>query len=89
MAEHRSPKPVVAGSRPVSPARILGGEMFNIGKFIGQVRTEMEKVAWPSRQELISSTTVVILTTVILGIFIGICDVVISRVINLLIGGVF
>ncbi len=63
--------------------------MIKIGKFIGQVKTEMKKVAWPSRAELISSTIVVITATIILGIFIGICDLVLSRVINLLIGGVF
>ena len=63
--------------------------MIKIGKFIGQVKTEMKKVAWPSRAELISSTIVVITSTIILGVFIGICDLVLSRVINLLIGGVF
>ena len=89
MAEHRSPKPVVAGSRPVSPAIIRRKKMLQIGKFLGQVKTEMGKVAWPSKDELISSTVVVIVTTILLGIFIGVCDLVLSRGINLLIGGVF
>jgi len=60
--------------------------MINIGKFLGQVRTEMKKVSWPSRDELISSTVVVITSTIFLGIFIGICDLILSRVINFLIG---
>ncbi len=63
--------------------------MMKIGKFIGQVKIEMKKVAWPTRSELISSTVVVIIATIILGFFIGICDLVLSRIINLLIGGVF
>jgi len=63
--------------------------MFKIGRFLGQVRTEMGKVAWPSREELISSTVVVILSTLILGVFIGICDFVLSRFINFAISGVF
>jgi len=63
--------------------------MLKIGKFIGQVRTEMKKVAWPSRDEIISSTIVVIVSTLILGVFIGLCDLVLSRFINILIGGVF
>ena len=63
--------------------------MLKIGKFLGQVKTEMGKVAWPSKPELISSTMVVIVATILLGIFIGVCDLVLSRTINLLIGGVF
>ena len=63
--------------------------MLKIGKFIGQVRTEMKKVAWPSRDEIISSTIVVSVSTLILGVFIGLCDLVLSRFINILIGGVF
>jgi preprotein translocase subunit SecE len=89
LAEHRSPKPVVAGSRPVSPARMIEGKMVKIGKFIGQVKTEMKKVSWPSKDELVGSTIVVIMTTLFLGLFIGICDLILSRLINLLIGGAF
>jgi len=63
--------------------------MWKIGSFIGQVKSEMKKVAWPSRQELISSTLVVITSTLMLAVFIGLCDLVISRVINVLIRGVF
>ena len=63
--------------------------MLNVGKFLGQVRAEMGKVAWPSKDELISSTVVVIVTMLLLGVFIGVCDLVLSRAINLLIGGVF
>ena len=63
--------------------------MANIGKFIGQVKIEMKKVAWPSRQELISSTLVVLVSVFLMAIFIGVCDLVLSRVINFLISGVF
>ena len=63
--------------------------MANIGKFIGQVKIEMKKVAWPSRQELVSSTIVVLVSIFLLAIFFGVCDLVLSRVINFLISGVF
>lgn len=63
--------------------------MLNVGKFISQVRTEMGKVAWPSRAELISSTLVVLISTILLALFIGACDLVLSRTINFLISGVF
>ena len=61
--------------------------MWKIGKFVGQVKTEMKKVSWPSRAELISSTMVVIVSTLMLAVFIGLCDLVISRVVNVLIRG--
>ena len=60
---------------------------MKIGKFIGQVKIEMQKVAWPSKDELVSSTIVVLVSTFLLAIFIGVCDVVLSRVVNLLIRG--
>ena len=63
--------------------------MPNIGQFISQVKVEMGKVAWPSRDELIASTTVVLIFTILLAVYIGICDLVLSRFVNVLISGVF
>ncbi|MBD3379451.1 MAG: preprotein translocase subunit SecE [Candidatus Omnitrophica bacterium] len=60
---------------------------MNITKFVGQVKTEMKKVAWPSREELISSTIVVLVSTFLLAVFIGVCDLVLSRLVNALIRG--
>lgn len=62
--------------------------MLKIGLFFNQVKMEMQKVAWPTRTELMSSTVVVIISTILLGIFIGICDLVLARVVNILISGV-
>ena len=63
--------------------------MIKIGKFFGQVKTEMKKVAWPSRAEITSSTIVVLVSTMFLALFIGICDLVLSRCVNFLISGSF
>ncbi len=63
--------------------------MKKVGNFFSQVNTEMRKVSWPSRQELISSTIVVLVTTLFLALFIGVCDLFLSRTINFLISGVF
>lgn len=54
-------------------------------KFVGffnDVKLEMGKVSWSTRDELIGSTIVVIVSLAILSIFIGICDVVLSAVVN-------
>lgn len=62
--------------------------MIKIGKFFGQVKSELKKVAWPTKNELVSSTIVVLVSTILLAVFIGACDLVLSRVINFLISGV-
>jgi len=43
-------------------------------KFLKEVRTELTKVTWPTRQELIGSTIVTIVVTLIVSVFIGIVD---------------
>jgi preprotein translocase subunit SecE len=50
-------------------------ELFNTLKtFLGEVKAELQKCAWPTRQELIGSTMVVVVSVVILGVFVGISD---------------
>jgi preprotein translocase subunit SecE len=47
-------------------------------KFVTDVYVEMKKVSWPSRNELRGSTVVVIVTVIILSIFIGLVDRILS-----------
>jgi len=49
------------------------------GVFLGEVRSEMKKVTFPSREEVIGTTGVVLITSVIFAIFLWIADVVIQR----------
>jgi preprotein translocase subunit SecE len=39
------------------------------GEFIRQVRTEIGKVVWPSRQETVQTAIMVLIMTIILAIF--------------------
>lgn len=45
-----------------------------IQKFFQEVRSEMQKVTWPTREELFGSTAVVLTTMLILSTFIGVAD---------------
>ena len=63
--------------------------MEKTGNFFTQVKTELSKVVWPSKDELITSTIVVLVSLVILGIYVGICDLFFSRIIHFIISGVF
>ena len=53
-----------------------------IPKFFKEVSAELKKVKWTSRQELISSAWVVIVSAIFLGIFIAITDVILSGIIG-------
>ena len=53
-----------------------------VKNFIGEVRTEMQKVSWPTREELAGSTAVVMTTMLILSVFIGFSDFIFSHLIQ-------
>ena len=55
-----------------------------IRKFIGEVVAELKKVSWSTRRDLIDSTWVVIISSAILGVFIGASDFVLSKLVELL-----
>jgi preprotein translocase subunit SecE len=52
--------------------------------FIREVKAELGKVAWSTREELMASTIVVIVVTTILGVFIGLIDMFLSKLLSLL-----
>ncbi|MFH1783212.1 MAG: preprotein translocase subunit SecE [Candidatus Omnitrophota bacterium] len=56
----------------------------NIVKFVTEVKIEMQKVSWSDRSELIGSTLVVIISTGLLALFIGIVDIILARFVNIL-----
>ena len=45
-----------------------------ISQFFGEVRVEMGKVTWPAREELKSSTAIVLALSIALAVFIYIID---------------
>ena len=59
--------------------------MNKAAQFISEVKMELKKVSWSTRRELTNSTIVVIVSVVILAIFIGICDLIWSNLINFVI----
>jgi preprotein translocase subunit SecE len=55
-----------------------------ITKFVAEVKTEMQKVSWSDKNELVGSTIVVIVSTLLLAAFIGVVDIVLSRFVSIL-----
>ena len=52
--------------------------------FFRDIKLEMLKVSWPNRDELIGSTTIVLISLAILSLFIGVCDIVLSKIVNII-----
>jgi|YNPNPStandDraft_1061719.scaffolds.fasta_scaffold42408_4 preprotein translocase subunit SecE len=52
--------------------------------FLREVKIEMAKVSWPTREELKGSTTIVIITTLLFAVFIFIADQIISRIVGVI-----
>lgn len=57
--------------------------MKKIVNFLREVRAEMQKVTWPTREELMGSTGVVLMTMLILSTFIGVADFTLSYLLKL------
>lgn len=51
--------------------------------FLRETRQELSKVSWSSRHELMGSTVVVIVVTFIMGVFIGIIDLFLSKMLSI------
>ncbi len=54
-----------------------------IQKFLEDVKTEMNKVSWPTREELLNSTVIVIVVSIVFTIFIFLADLVFSNLVQI------
>ncbi len=55
--------------------------MSRVIQFLKEVKIELLKVTWPKKDELIGSTSVVLIISVILSVFIGFADFIIRNII--------
>jgi preprotein translocase subunit SecE len=56
-----------------------------ISNYLNEVKLELKKVSWSNREELISSTMVVLSSVFFLAVFIGLCDFILSKLMGMLI----
>ncbi len=57
-----------------------------IKDFFKEVKIELKKVVFPSRDEVIGSTKVVIVLVLIIATFLGFVDMLLSKLVRLLVG---
>ena len=53
-------------------------------EFLREVKVELNKVTWPTRQQTIASTVVVIILVIIMSLFLGLVDMSLSKIIEVL-----
>jgi preprotein translocase subunit SecE len=58
------------------------GALQRIQEFFGEVYLEFRRVTWPTRAELVNSTAVVIVVTVVLAFFLGAVDIGLTKVVE-------
>jgi len=56
-----------------------------IKQFFREVMVEVHKVVYPSREELIGSTWVVIVTVVVISLFLGVVDLSLTKLVGMVI----
>jgi preprotein translocase subunit SecE len=81
---------IVRGSGATRNSEAGGMQVAAVGRvkeFTQDVLAEFRKVTWPSRQELINSTVVVIVVTVVLALFLGAVDIVLARAVEWILSG--
>ncbi|MEW6675028.1 MAG: preprotein translocase subunit SecE [Nitrospirota bacterium] len=54
-----------------------------IKEFFREVKVEIKKVVFPSKEELIGSTWVVIITVIVISLFLGIVDLGLSKLVSM------
>jgi len=53
-----------------------------IKEFFQEVSVELRKVSWPTRQQTLNATVVVIVVSFIVAFFLGIVDIVLARIVG-------
>jgi preprotein translocase subunit SecE len=73
--------------QPGEGGRMQVAVVERVREFVQEVLAEFRKVTWPSRQELVNSTIVVIVVTVVLALFLGAVDIVLARAVEWVLSG--
>jgi preprotein translocase subunit SecE len=63
-----------------------GSAISRFFAFMMDVRSEIDKITWPSRKEVVMTTVVVFILAVIASLFFGLVDTIAYRLIRFIVG---
>ncbi|MBW1782650.1 MAG: preprotein translocase subunit SecE [Deltaproteobacteria bacterium] len=75
--------PKKAGETKVGSISGIGNK---VGLFLREAKMELKKVKWPTRKELLASTAVVIVLTLLVAFFLGLVDFGLIKIIRNVVG---
>jgi preprotein translocase subunit SecE len=58
----------------------------NVNEFLANVKAELKKVTWPTRKDTYASTLIVIVLVLFSAVYLGGVDIILSRLIQLILG---
>lgn len=73
------------GAEQTFIVRLLERYFGNWMQFLREVKVELGKVTWPSRKETVGTTAVVLVFVIIIAIYLGLADFVLSSLVQLII----
>ena len=63
----------------MNPAEKIKSWTESAKQFYNDVRSEMKKVSWPARQEVVGTTIVVVVAVFFFGLYLGLVDLLLDR----------
>jgi len=60
--------------------------LAKVKNFLEEVKTELGKVTWPTRKETLATTWVVVAIVLLISIYLGVCDYVLTRAMRFILG---
>jgi preprotein translocase subunit SecE len=63
----------------MNPAEKIKSWTEGTKQFYNDVRSEMKKVSWPARQEVVGTTIVVVVAVFFFGLYLGLVDLLLDR----------
>jgi preprotein translocase subunit SecE len=55
-------------------------------KFLQEVKVELVKVTWPTRKETLATSWIVVVIIVLISLYLGACDLVLTKLMRLILG---
>jgi preprotein translocase subunit SecE len=75
---------IKTGKPGKAPAPAKPGIFARLGNYFRDVRSEMKRVVWPDRPEIINSSVVVIVALIFFATYIAFTDIIVQQIITLL-----
>lgn len=74
------------GSEKAQGIRGLSRYINITTQFIRESKFELKKVKWPTRKELLASTTMVLILVLVIALFLGLIDFALIKIIKMIVG---